>query len=196
MTSWLILVQNNNAAKHLWNSFTNSAMNVLGDATTRKMRTLYEADPLLLEVSFAAGYGGTLAMLKTTYELEGDRLEIHLVYRREEALRAFGRSLLDELEPLLSTHGNALREYAVRELMLGYTYLENRLTGMCDSPFDCTHAYLVCELMQLFDPSYVAEHAATIDSLWVQRLVAVVPIARADGGKLVATLEGELAAYL
>ncbi|KAK3274194.1 hypothetical protein CYMTET_17607, partial [Cymbomonas tetramitiformis] len=203
-------------------------------------------------------------MLKTTYELEGDRLEILLVYRRVEALRAFGRSLLhganrgtlpnvdavirrattptvglklqkefpehglftgfitaidkddsaewvftisyedgdsetmvlEELEPLLSTHGNALREYAVRELMLGYTYLENRLTGMCDSSFDCTHTYLVCELMQLFDPSYVAEHATTIDSLWVQRLVAVVPIARADGGKLVAALEGELAAYL
>ncbi|KAK3274196.1 hypothetical protein CYMTET_17609 [Cymbomonas tetramitiformis] len=82
MTSWRILVQNNNAAKHLWKSFTNSAMvgfsNVrwwsrqeveneiclnfgdlpafltaldtqnVGDATTRKMRTLYEADPLLL----------------------------------------------------------------------------------------------------------------------------------------------------
>ncbi|KAK3257389.1 hypothetical protein CYMTET_33521 [Cymbomonas tetramitiformis] len=155
-------------------------MNV-GDVTTKKMRTLYEADPFLLEVSFAAGYDGTLAMLKTTYELEGDRLEILLVYRRVEALRAFGRSLLDganrdtlpnvdavirrattptvglkiqkefpehglftgfitaidkdhpeewvytisyedgdsetmvlaELEPRLSTHGNALREYAL-----------------------------------------------------------------------------------
>ncbi|KAK3249423.1 hypothetical protein CYMTET_41149 [Cymbomonas tetramitiformis] len=57
----------------------------VGDATTRKIK-----------VSFAAGYDGTLSMLKTTYEMEGDRLEILLVYRRVEALRAFGRSLRED----------------------------------------------------------------------------------------------------
>eukprot|EP00854_Cymbomonas_tetramitiformis_P022040 gene22040-26552_t len=32
----------------------------------------------------------------------------------------------------------------------------------------------------LYDPSFVAENADAIDSVWVQRLVSVVPIARAD----------------
>lgn len=35
-------------------------------------------------------------LVRTTYELEGDRLEILLVYDRIEALRAFGRSLTSE----------------------------------------------------------------------------------------------------
>ncbi|KAK3257641.1 hypothetical protein CYMTET_33283 [Cymbomonas tetramitiformis] len=120
MTSWLTLVQNNNAAKQLWKSLTSQAMvgfsNIrwwsrqeveneiclnfgllpsflaqlesdgVGDATTKKMASVYAKDPLRLEVSFAAGYDGTLQLLRTTYELEGDRLEILLVYRRVEAL--------------------------------------------------------------------------------------------------------------
>ncbi|KAK3255050.1 hypothetical protein CYMTET_35754 [Cymbomonas tetramitiformis] len=37
-------------------------------------------------------------MLKTTYELEGDRLEIVLAFRRIETLRAYGRQLLSVSE--------------------------------------------------------------------------------------------------
>lgn len=35
-------------------------------------------------------------LIRTTYELEGDRLELLLVYHRIEELRAFGRALEDE----------------------------------------------------------------------------------------------------
>ncbi|KAK3239471.1 hypothetical protein CYMTET_50610 [Cymbomonas tetramitiformis] len=44
----------------------------VGDATTRKMLDIYQADPLRLEVSFAAG--------------------------RVESLRKYGRALVDDIE--------------------------------------------------------------------------------------------------
>ncbi|KAK3238548.1 hypothetical protein CYMTET_51450 [Cymbomonas tetramitiformis] len=99
MTAWLILVQNNNNAKKLWQGFTSHAMvgfssNVRWWSRQEDARVVYCADPLLLEVSFAAGYDGTMNMLTTTYSMEGDRLdEILLVYRRVESLRQFGRTL-------------------------------------------------------------------------------------------------------
>eukprot|EP00854_Cymbomonas_tetramitiformis_P032151 gene32151-40665_t len=70
----------------------------IGDATTKKMLAIYRKDPILLQVSFAAGLDGVLNLLKTTYELEGDRLEILLVFRRVESLRAYGRRLQDDDE--------------------------------------------------------------------------------------------------
>ncbi|KAK3258528.1 hypothetical protein CYMTET_32430 [Cymbomonas tetramitiformis] len=227
----------------------------VGDATTRKMRAIYDSDPIGLEVSFAAGYDGTLSLLKTTYELEGDRLEILLVFRRIEALRSFGRSLrgdvenrgllpnvdavirrslvpkvgsslkqghitsidkedpdewtyvisyedgdtetmvLAELLPLLRVSMDSLREAAVAGIEGAYLYLEKRLTGECDSSYDCSHAYLVCELAQLFDPSFV--DANTVDAAWVQRLAAITPLARVEQGRnLLVALEGELPQYL
>jgi len=71
---------------------------------------------------------------------------------------------------------------------------EKRLTGNCDSSYDCSKAYLVCELAQLFDPCFLASNA--VDSKWVQRLAAINPIARAEGGTLLGKLEGELPAYM
>ncbi|KAK3246614.1 hypothetical protein CYMTET_43856 [Cymbomonas tetramitiformis] len=177
----------------------------VGDATTRRMLEIYAANPLLLEVSFAAGYDGTAQLLRTTYEMEGDRLEILLVFRRVEAVRAFGRSLGDpdnrgilpnvdavirramvptvgtslekefpghgvfsgkitkidkedpeeliyhityedgdtetmqiaEVLPLLSVVEDQLRNYAIEQLRGAYEYLEKRLTGECDSSYDC-----------------------------------------------------------
>ncbi|KAK3233173.1 hypothetical protein CYMTET_56513 [Cymbomonas tetramitiformis] len=235
----------------------------VGDATTRKMLDIYQADPLRLEVSFAAGYDGLTNLLATTYALEGDRLEILLVYRRVESLRKYGRALVDdienrgllpnvdavirraqelkvgcairkefpgygtftgrvssidkedpaeyvyhityddgdsetmtaaELKPLMNVSRQELRQWAIAELQGAYQYLEKRLTGQCDRSYDCTHAYLVCEVAQLFDPSFVAENA--VDACWVQRLAAIVPLARHAGGKLVAELEGELPEYM
>ncbi|KAK3260644.1 hypothetical protein CYMTET_30410 [Cymbomonas tetramitiformis] len=277
MTTWLILVQNNNTATQMWKALTGTAMvgfsNIrwcsrqeveneialhfnsvhvllqqlldegVGDATTRKMLDIFHADPLRLEVSFAAGSGGLTDLLATTYAMEGDRLEILLVYRRVESLREYGRALVDmkvgatirkefpgygtftgrvssidkedpaefvyhityddgdsktmtaaEMKPLMDVSRQELRQWAITELQGAYEYLEKRLTGQCDSSYDCTSAYLVCELAQLFDPSFVAENA--VDACWVQRLAVVVPLARHAGGKLVAELEGELPKYM
>ncbi|KAK3280462.1 hypothetical protein CYMTET_11697 [Cymbomonas tetramitiformis] len=65
----------------------------IGDATTKKMLSIYRRDPLQLEVFFAAGYDGLMRMLQTTYNLEGDRLAILLAFRQVESLRAYGSQL-------------------------------------------------------------------------------------------------------
>ncbi|KAK3252667.1 hypothetical protein CYMTET_38048 [Cymbomonas tetramitiformis] len=204
-------------------------------------------------------------MLKTTYALEGDRLEILLAYCRVEALRSYGRQLqeyaesagllptldvilarlvtpavgmavqkafpghgmftgyitmvdkedpehwiyhikyedddsetmdAEELLPLSRTAMHKWREYAVEELKAAYAYLENRLLGICDSSYDCSHTYLVFELAQLFDPSFVSENAAKIDSAWVKRLASVIPLARAQSGNLLKEMQAELSTYL
>ena len=65
----------------------------IGDATTKKMLAILRADPLWLELSFCASLDGGQRLVSATGEMEGDRLEILLVARRIEALRAFGRAL-------------------------------------------------------------------------------------------------------
>ena len=64
----------------------------IGDATTNKMIGIYERDPLLLELSVAA-YMDIELLISTTYEMEGERLEILLVYSRVERLRELGRRI-------------------------------------------------------------------------------------------------------
>ena len=59
----------------------------VGDATTKKMIAIYEADPLLLELSFAAMLDGAERLVSVTGEMEGERLEILLLYSRMEGLR-------------------------------------------------------------------------------------------------------------
>jgi hypothetical protein len=65
----------------------------IGDATTKKMIAILRADPLWLELSFAASLDGGQRLVSATGEMEGDRLEILLLARRVEALRSFGRAL-------------------------------------------------------------------------------------------------------
>ena len=52
-----------------------------------------------------------------------------------------------------------------------------RKSGQCQAQFDCTHSYATCRVLRLFDPSYVAEHEATIDSASVRELALVIPLA-------------------
>ncbi len=52
--------------------------------------------------------------------------------------------LLAEVTPLLEVAGDKLRQYAVEELRGAYEYLEKRLTGNCDSSYDCSKAYSWC----------------------------------------------------
>jgi hypothetical protein len=62
----------------------------IGDATTKKMLEIYATSLAELKVSLAAILD-MRRLVATTYELEGDRLEILLAYERIEALRNFGR---------------------------------------------------------------------------------------------------------
>ena len=63
-----------------------------GDATTRKLRAIYDEKGDALRLELAAMLDMRI-LVTTTYELEGDRLELLLTYDRVEALRALGRSL-------------------------------------------------------------------------------------------------------
>ena len=63
-----------------------------GDATTKSLRKIYNEKPAALRLELAAMLDMEI-LVKTTYELEGDRLEVLLVFHRVEILRALGRAL-------------------------------------------------------------------------------------------------------
>ena len=57
---------------------------------------------------------------------------------------------------------------AAVEIVKGaYTYLENRITDNCQTPYHCSGPFEVCRTSQLFDPSYAANHlnASAVDEL-------------------------------
>ena len=64
----------------------------IGDATTAKMATILRDRRFQLQLELAAILD-VRELVKTTYELEGDRLEILVTFRRVEELRARGRAL-------------------------------------------------------------------------------------------------------
>ena len=74
-----------------------------------------------------------------------------------------------ELEVHLVAYGSELCASSVKSILGAYDYLERRLTGNRGAPYNCKHSYLICELAQLFDPSFAAENASVIDTAWVQR---------------------------
>ena len=63
-----------------------------GHATQQKLRSIYDNKTASLRLELAAILDMEI-VVKTTYELEGDRLEILLTYDKIEALRALGRSI-------------------------------------------------------------------------------------------------------
>lgn len=63
-----------------------------GEATRKSLRQIFTNDHAKLELQLA-GMLDMRTLVKTTYELEGDRLEVLLVYRRIEALRKLGQSI-------------------------------------------------------------------------------------------------------
>ena len=296
MTSWLILVQNNPAAKSLWLEKTGRPMKgystirwhskamviceigenfgivpdflndlvrfSIGDATTKNMLEIYTSDPLMLELQIAA-HLDLQAITRTTYELEGDRLEILIAFRRMEALRALGRSIENPLQvrkvlrnasaliarnasvirvgavfkkqfprhsgwfkgtivsleddgsgammahvvyddndeedmdedcllALLLDYGKSLLDEVVAGITPAFAYLESRLTGECGQVFSCKHSYLICELAQLFDPSYIAANVITAE--FVARLDEIVPFGARPG--LVEELQRDLPLYV
>lgn len=79
-----------------------------GDATTKALRRIYNGkiSPLRLEL---AAMLDMRMLVKITYELEGDRLEILLTYDRVEALRALGRSILAGADGVLPNVDAVLR---------------------------------------------------------------------------------------
>ena len=83
-----------------------------GDATTKTLRHIYDTKPDALRLELAA----TLDMrtlVAQTYALEGDRLEVLLVFDRIEALRALGRSISAKEDGMLPNVDAVLRRLMV-----------------------------------------------------------------------------------
>jgi hypothetical protein len=73
-----------------------------------------------------------------------------------------------------------------------FAYLETRLMGTCQQVYSCVHSYEICELLQLFGPSFIEE--SDITAAHVARLDIIVPfVARPV---LVAELQRDLHLYV
>ena len=83
----------------------------IGDATTASMTSILRDREAALQLELA-GILDVRVLVRTTYELEGDRLEVLLVFRRIEELRAIGRSLSANEDGVLPNVDAALRARA------------------------------------------------------------------------------------
>jgi hypothetical protein len=109
----------------------------IGDATTTKMISIYERNPLLLELSMAAHMDIEL-LISTTYEMEGERLEILLVYSRVECLRALGSRIKSRARGILLNVESAIARMQTSpgigmvftKNFDGYGEYEGRITGV------------------------------------------------------------------
>lgn len=82
-----------------------------GDSTRKKMQSFFDDGETALQLKAElAAMLDVRQLIRTTYELEGDRLEILLVYQRIEELRAFGRALkVNQAATILPNLDGALR---------------------------------------------------------------------------------------
>jgi hypothetical protein len=101
--------------------------------------------------------------------------------------------IMEDDQRLVGESQATLRKHVVDALVPGFQYLDNQLTGNCNSCYDCTHMYEVCALIRVFDPSWVAENSQLVDMALVGKLHVVVPI---QYWELVPALQVELPTYL
>eukprot|EP00966_Prymnesium_polylepis_P330940 7386539-Prymnesium_polylepis.2 len=96
----------------LGNFITKCAERDYGDATTKSLRRIYNTKPDALRLELAAMLD-MRTLVAQTYALEGDRLEVLLVFDRIEALRALGRSISAKADGMLPNVDAILRRIMV-----------------------------------------------------------------------------------
>jgi hypothetical protein len=79
----------------------------------------------------------------------GDGGETHVAYEDGDEEEPTKRDLRD----LLEAYGKKLFKEKVHGILPAFNYLENRLTGNSNYMFKCDPSYLICDLVQLFEPS-------------------------------------------
>lgn len=109
-----------------------------GDSTYVDLCTIVQTKQFELRVDLAAMLD-TRVVARTTYALEGDRLELLLTYRRIETLRALGRSIAAEEDGVLPNVDHVIRSSVkllggarittVRKLVNGHGVLVGRVTA-------------------------------------------------------------------
>ena len=71
-----------------------------------------------------------------------------------------------------------------------FEYLENRITGNCESPYDCTTMYSIFRVIRAFDPNFAHAH---VDTAFVDSMSVVRPLLAQN---LLADMKRDLPAYL
>ena len=66
------------------------------------------------------------------------------------------------------------------------SYLENRITNNCQTPYHCAASYEVCRVSQLFDPSFAV---ANLTPRFVDELCASIPALNGSAAALKAEVE-------
>ena len=66
----------------------------------------------------------------------------------------------------------------------------------CQEHLNFEHPFNICRVLRLFDPSYAAEHEATIDAAPVCELALVIPLAMERDGELLTDLERDLSLFI
>ena len=148
------------------------------------MQVLQERPPCDLKLHHGSFTGRIVSI-----EVVDDEKILKVTYGDDDDEEELGEG---EIMGLLDVYGDGLHQRVIDAILPAFDYLENRLTGQCQAQFDCTHSYAICRVLRLFDPSYVAEHEATIDSASVRELALVVPLAMERGGGLLTELERDL----
>jgi hypothetical protein len=69
----------------------------------------------------------------------------------------------EDLQDLPEAYGKELFKEIVNGILPAFDYLENRLTKNKNYIFECEPSYSICDLVQVFDTSFVVERGATID---------------------------------
>lgn len=88
----ILIVIGEAGMKRLGDFITECEKRDYGDASRKALRLIYNNEPDALRLELAAMLDCRL-LIAVTHELEGDRLEIMLVYDRVETLRAVGRAI-------------------------------------------------------------------------------------------------------
>lgn len=104
----------------------------IGSAHTSAMKKCFEEEGQQLELELAAMLDQR-RLVSTTYELEGDGLEIIAAYDKIEALRAYGRSLgnegtLPNADAVMKKHLKVAKGSVIRKLWPGIGMCEAKVT--------------------------------------------------------------------
>jgi hypothetical protein len=108
----IIFVIANAGMKVLGEFITTCEERDYGDATRKSLRRIYDNKQSALQLELAAMLDMQI-LVSTTYELEGDRLEILLTFERVEALRELGRFITARADGILPNVDAVLRQQMV-----------------------------------------------------------------------------------
>ena len=99
-----------------------------------------------------------------------------------------GRTSLDSLQCWIDVCKFPEWQRTVDAVKEAHTYLENRITNNCQTPYHCAAPYEICRVSQIFDPSFAV---VQLTPQFVDELCAAIPAVNG----LAAQLKAEIDAF-